>query len=161
MNPFKVLTTMGIQKGLDILEVGCGPGFFTIPAANIAEEGNIYALDIHPLMIETVEDKVRKHRLDNVKTINSSASNTGLNNESIDLIFCIDVLSDITDIESTFQEMHRILKSDGIVSVFEPHTKFEPGTWKPEKSIKKLTDTGLFSLYERDNRILKFKTVPV
>ena len=159
MNPVNVLTKMGIQKGLTVLEVGCGPGFFTIPAARIVEECNVYALDLSPLMIENVKKKVKKQRLNNVKTITATASNTGLEDESIDLIFCIDVLSDITDIDSTLQEMYRILKFDGILSVFEPHTGFEPGAWKPDKSIKELTATGLFSLHARDDRILKFKKV--
>jgi ubiquinone/menaquinone biosynthesis C-methylase UbiE len=112
------------------------------------------------MMIENVEKKVRKHRLENVKTIKSPASSTGLNDESINLILCIDVLSDISDIDPTLQEMHRVLKSDGILSVYEPHTGLEPGTWKPERSVKELTTTGLFSLHRRNSRILKFEKMP-
>jgi ubiquinone/menaquinone biosynthesis C-methylase UbiE len=156
MNANKVLTRMGVQEGLTILEVGCGPGFFTIPAARRVEDGTVYALDIYPMMIENIEKKVRKHRLENVKTINSPASSTGLDDECIDLILCIDVLSDISDINPTLQEMHRILKSDGILSVYEPHTGWEPGAWKPERSTKELTTTSLFSLHRRDGRIVKF-----
>jgi len=139
---------MGVHRGLDILEIGCGPGYFTIPTAKMAEDSNVYALDLSPLMIKNVKKKVKKHGLENVKTITSTANNTGLDDESIDLIFCIDVLSDITDIDDTLREMHRILKSDGTLSVFEPHAGFEPGAWKPEKSMKILTSTGLFSLHE-------------
>lgn len=159
MNPINVLTKMGIQRGLNVLEVGCGPGHFTIPAARIVEEGNLYPLDISPFMIERIKKKAKKHKLEHVKTINALASNTGLEDESIDLILCIDVLSDITDIDSTLQEMYRILKIDGMLSVFEPHAGFELGAWKPDKSIKELTGTGLFSLHERNNKILKFKKV--
>jgi len=157
MDPVDVLTKMGIQKGLRVLEVGCGPGFFTIPAARIVEEGNIYALDLSPLMIKKVKKKVEKQGLENVQTITTNASNTGLEDESIDLIFCIDVLSDITDVNSTLQEIYRILKFDGILSVFEPHAGFEPGAWKPGKSIEELTATGLFSLHYRGDKILKFR----
>jgi ubiquinone/menaquinone biosynthesis C-methylase UbiE len=159
MKPFDVLTRMGVRKGLNVLEVGCGPGYFTIPAARIVEEGNIYALDLSPYMTKNVKKKAEKQGLENVKTITSFASNTGLEDESIDLIICIDVLSDITDIDSTLQEMYRIVKFNGILSIFEPHTSFEPQAWKPDKSIKELTATGLFSLLERDDRILKFEKV--
>ncbi len=160
MNANKVLTRMGVQEGLTILEVGCGPGFFTIPAARRVEDGTVYALDIYPMMIENVEKKATKHRLENVKTINSPASSTGLDDESIDLILCIDVLSDISDIDPTLQEMHRILKSDGILSVYEPHTGWEPGAWNPERSTKELKTTGLFSLQRKDGRILRFGKAP-
>ena len=110
-------------------------------------------------MVKRVKKKAEKHKLEHVKTINAPASNTGLEDECIDLILCIDVLPDIKDIDSTFREMHRILKPDGILSVFEPHAGLEPGVWKPDKSVKELTDTGLFSLHERSNKILKFKKV--
>jgi len=160
MNSNKILIRMGVQTGQKILEVGCGPGFFTIPAARMVEDGTIYALDLYPMMIEIVKKKDKKHRLDNVKTINSPACRTGLNDKSIDLIVCIDVLSDISDIGPTLQEMHRILKSDGILSVYEPHTGLEPGAWKPERSIKELTSTGLFFLQRRDSKILKFGKTP-
>ena len=159
MNPVNVLTKMGLQRGQSVLEVGCGPGYFTIPAARIVEDGNLYPLDISPFMIQRVNKKAKKHKLDHVKTINSPASNTGLEDESIDLILCIDVLSDLRDIDCTLVEMHRILRADGTLSVFEPHAKFEPGAWKPDKSINELTGTGLFSLHEKDNKILKFKKV--
>jgi hypothetical protein len=43
--------------------------------------------------------------------------------------------------------------------VFEPHAGFEPGAWKPDKSIMELMATDLFFLHERDDRILKFKKV--
>ncbi len=160
MNADKVLVRMGVQEGLTVLEVGCGPGFFSMPAARRVEDGTVYALDLHPMMIETVEKKARKHRLENVKTINSPASSTGLDDECIDLILCIDVLSDVSDINPTLEEMHRILKSDGVLSVYEPHTGWEPGTWRPERSTKELTTTGLFSLLSRDRRILRFGKTP-
>jgi len=54
MNADRVLTRMGVQEGLTVLEVGCGPGFFTIPAARMVGEGTIYALDVHPMMTENV-----------------------------------------------------------------------------------------------------------
>jgi ubiquinone/menaquinone biosynthesis C-methylase UbiE len=156
MNVDKVLASMGVREGLTILEVGCGPGFFTIPSARRVKNGTVYALDIYPMMIETVEKKVRKHKLENVKTINSPASSTGMDDECIDLILCIDVLSDISDIDPTLHEMHRILKPNGTLSVYEPHAGWEPGAWKTERSINELTATGLFSLHKRDGRILKF-----
>ena len=47
-NPYKLLKAAGIQKGMKVLEVGCGPGVFTIPAAElVGEERVVYAVDIH------------------------------------------------------------------------------------------------------------------
>ncbi len=161
MNANRVLGIMGVREGLTILEVGCGPGFFTIPAAMMAKGGIVYALDVYPMMTQRVEQKVRKSGLANVKTINRPASSTGLLDESIDLILCIDVLSDISDLDATMRELHRVLKAAGILAVYEPHTGWEPGAWKPERSTKELTRKGLFVLHGRDGRILKFGKTPL
>ncbi|MBE9471268.1 MAG: methyltransferase domain-containing protein, partial [Chloroflexi bacterium] len=52
-DPYKALNAAGLEPGQKVLEVGCGPGFFTIPAAKtVGEKGSVCALDISPLAIE-------------------------------------------------------------------------------------------------------------
>ena len=49
MNPDKILYGTDIRPGETVLEVGCGTGFFTIPAARlIGEHGRLVALDALP-----------------------------------------------------------------------------------------------------------------
>jgi len=68
-NPYRLLKAAGLKPGQKVLEVGCGPGFFTIPAAKIVgEKGVIYALDNHPLAIKRVQEKLKKEGIENVKT---------------------------------------------------------------------------------------------
>jgi ubiquinone/menaquinone biosynthesis C-methylase UbiE len=41
-NPYKLLKAAGLEEGQKVIEVGCGPGFFTIPAARIVgDEGHV------------------------------------------------------------------------------------------------------------------------
>lgn len=59
MDAEKLLLPAGLKKHQRVLEVGCGPGFFTIPAAEIVgEKGLIYATDINPFAIREVEKKI-------------------------------------------------------------------------------------------------------
>jgi len=63
VNPYRRLTQAGLGSGQRVLEVGCGPGFFTVPAAKITgEAGFVYALDINPAAIEHVRHKVDRDR---------------------------------------------------------------------------------------------------
>jgi len=59
-DPYKVLNAAGLEPGQRVLEVGCGPGFFTILAAKIVGEGSAHALDVNPLAVERVQQKIEQ-----------------------------------------------------------------------------------------------------
>src|SRR5271157_828724 len=60
-----------------VLDYACGPGIFTIPAAKIAINGHVYAVDIHPLAIKDVLAYASREHLDNITTIQTNCE-TGL-----------------------------------------------------------------------------------
>src|SRR5210317_2072975 len=70
MNPIRTLQGSGIQPGQTVLEVGCGTGFFTIPAAElIGDEGCLIAMDALSDYIKQVSKKVQSADLKNVRVI--------------------------------------------------------------------------------------------
>jgi len=112
----EVLLT-GAKRGDVILDYGCGIGFNTIPAAEIVgEDGMVYALDVHPLAIKSVEKKIREKELKNVKTI-LSGLNTGLSDESVDIVLLYNVLPMVKNRPALIKELYRVLKPGGILSV--------------------------------------------
>ena len=116
-NPYRLLKAAGIKPGQKVLEVGCGPGFFTIPAAKIVgEEGSIYAVDTHPLAIKKVQEKVEREGIKNVNPILANASDTELPDQSIDLAFIFGLRYIAGGLENLISEMYRILKPEGVLS---------------------------------------------
>ena len=117
-DPYKVLKAAGLKPGQEVLEVGCGPGFFTVPAARIVgQEGRIDAIDINPLALERVEQKLDKESVSNVRTILADASQTGLPDGSFDLIFVFGLGRAIGGTERIMIELDRLLKPGGAMSV--------------------------------------------
>jgi ubiquinone/menaquinone biosynthesis C-methylase UbiE len=117
-DPYKALNAAGLKAGQKVLEVGCGPGFFTIPAARIVgEKGNAYALDINPLAVKRVQQKVEQAGVTNVQTIRADAARTGLPDQSFDLIFLFGLAHPIGNTEDILTELHRLLKPAGILSI--------------------------------------------
>ncbi|MCK4496762.1 MAG: class I SAM-dependent methyltransferase, partial [Candidatus Aenigmarchaeota archaeon] len=116
-NPKKVLEDLGIKSGFSVLDFGCGPGNFTIAAAEIVgKDGEIHALDLHPLALETIEKKAERRGLKNVDTIFSDLE-TGLGNGSVDAALLYGVLYKTGDKRALIREMRRILKPGGLVSI--------------------------------------------
>ena len=117
-NPNKLLKAAGVSSGQKILEVGCGPGFFTIPAAEIVgDAGSIYAVDVNPLAIERVQKRIERQGIRNVKALLSDASHTALPNQSIDLVFVFGLWYVAGGLRDLVTEIYRVLRSRGILAL--------------------------------------------
>lgn len=130
-----------IKPGFHILDYGCGPGGYVLPAAElVGKSGRIYALDIHPLAIQAIQSIASKNQLTNVKTICSDCK-TGLPDNSVDVVLLYDTLHTLSDPERVLEELHRVLKPDGILS-FSNHMK-------ENEVVCKVTSRGLFKPWRK------------
>ena len=124
---------------------GCGSGVFTIPSAWIVgEEGRVHALDARPNALERVREKAKNEGLGNIVTVLSESSKlaTSLPDESIDVILVYDVMHAIDDRQGLLDELHRLLKRDGFLSIFPMHL----GT---DKMLAIMNECRLFRLRNR------------
>lgn len=124
-DPVRRLRDSGVERGQAVLDYGCGIGSFSIPAAGmVGDEGVVYALDIHPLATAAVEKRAREAGCTNVKTITSDRE-TGLADESVDVVLLYDVFHSVEDKEGVQTELHRVLKPGGRLSVMPDHMTTE------------------------------------
>lgn len=141
-DPYKVLRAAGLEPGQKVLEVGCGPGFFTIPAARIVgEEGSVLAFDINPVAVEHVRRKIEEAGVTNARVIVADATKTDLPAESFDLAFVFGLARPIGDMAAIWAELHRLLKPQGILSI--------EGRLRPPEQ--------LFRFVKRQGRISQFR----
>jgi ubiquinone/menaquinone biosynthesis C-methylase UbiE len=145
-SPMKSLKASDIQPGDEVLEVGCGPGYFTVSAAKlVGENGYVHAIDLQPLALKTTKKKVEKASLKNVGLMLADAADTQLPEKSVDVIFLFGVIHSLP-LDAVLPELSRVLKPNGLVTV--------RGS---QKWIKPLTEKGLFTFVGKENGVLKFR----
>lgn len=151
MNPVKTLQAADVKSGETILEVGCGTGFFTIPAAKmIGDQGHLIAMDVMSGFLEQVSQKVQTAGLNNVDIIKRDALDTGIESESIDKILLFGVLPfPSLPLNRLLPEMHRILKPDGNMVVW----MFPVSFGVPTMILK----SGLFSYINKEKGVYNYK----
>jgi ubiquinone/menaquinone biosynthesis C-methylase UbiE len=147
-----ILREVGLKPGFTILDYGCGPGSYSIAAAQLeGESGKVYALDVHPLAVQQVRKAAAKRQLTNIETILSDCA-SGLADESIDIALLYDTLHDLSEPDKVLAELHRVLKSNGILSCNDHHMR-------EGEIVFEITDGGLFKLSRKGKRAYNFSKV--
>ena len=151
-SPENILKGVDMLPGQSVLEVGCGTGYFTIPAAKIiGEQGSLVAMDVLPESVELVFRKVQSANLKNVRVIKGDALDTGLDAESFHVVLLFGVIpAPMLPLTRLLPEMYRILKSEGTLAVWPP----VPG-WLPRSVLQ----SGLFTHTKKINGVHNFKRV--
>jgi ubiquinone/menaquinone biosynthesis C-methylase UbiE len=141
----------GIEKGMTVVDYGCGPGRYTIEfAAIVGDKGKVYAVDIHEMAIEAVKKKAAKLNLQNVEPVLVEGYSSSIPDGNADMICAIDMFWIIKQPVEFLSELKRIMKKDGILVVDDGH--------QPRSETKeKILDSGLWDIVEETGDHLKCK----
>jgi len=147
-----IVKEVGIKPGYHVLDYGCGPGSYLVAVEElVGKSGKICALDINPLAIQMVQRIISKNQLVNVETILSDCK-TELLDSSVDIVLLYDTFHDLNNPDEVLEELHRILKLDGILSFSDHHMK-------EDEILSKITNNGLFRLSRKGERTYSFAKV--
>ena len=130
----RLLRGAGDLAGKTVLEIGCGSGFFTVPAAKlIGGEGTLYAADIQPLAVETTGRRVHEAGLSNVIVQRDDAMRSQFADAAFDSVLVFGVLpAPFIDTRALFAEIKRVLKPGGVCAVWTAAP-----LWRPYRAGKR------------------------
>ncbi|MDK2829273.1 class I SAM-dependent methyltransferase [Clostridium beijerinckii] len=118
--PEQTLINLNLHEGDIMADIGCGIGYFTIPAAKIVGDGGkIYALDILPEMLKDVDIKIKENTISNVETILTEENNLKLDDNKVSIAFISNVLHEADQKEEFLNEIKRIISPKGRIAVVE------------------------------------------
>lgn len=116
-----LLKLLSIKRSNNILDLGAGTGYLAIPAAKQID-GIVYALDLDVDILNYLDSKAKKEKLDNIKTVEGSFENIPLEDNSIAIVLASIALHEVNPLSNTLTQINRVLIKKGYFLCVE----FEP-----------------------------------
>lgn len=116
--PEKILSLLDIKERDAVMDLGAGIGYFTIPAAALTS-GKVYALDVEEQMLEALKQRIDEQHLSNVELVEGVIENIPLEKDRVEKIIASLVLHEVDPLSKGLQEIHRVLKSQGLILCLE------------------------------------------
>ncbi len=138
-NPHNILIRY-IQDGMTVLDLGCGPGFFSIATAEmVGVSGKVIAVGLQEGMLSEVRNKIRKTKIEKrIKLHKCEESKIGVS-DKVDFLLAFYMVHEVPNQESLFKEIKSILKPDGKALIVEPKFHVSKKAFEEtEKVVKKL-----------------------
>lgn len=119
LNPEKLLVALGIGKQDVIADFGCGPGIFSVPAAQMTE-GTVYCFDVLSSALDAVTSKARLYNISNITVKRANLERqggSGLHDTSVNYVIMRKILLQNKQRDMLFAEAYRILRHGGTLLV--------------------------------------------
>jgi ubiquinone/menaquinone biosynthesis C-methylase UbiE len=140
-NPGKILEPY-IEKGMTVLDAGCGPGFFSTEMARlVGRSGRVIAADLQEGMLLKVKSKVYGTELENRIVLHKCGEDKIGISEFVDFVLVFYMLHEVASQENFLGEIGSILKPGGQILIVEPLFHFSRSAF--ETMIAKAQNIGL------------------
>ncbi len=123
-NPEAILSGIGLKPGFSFIDVGCGGGFFALPAARmVGKSGKVFGMDANAASIASLKEQATREGIKNLYLTTERAEETVICEQCADIIFFGIALHD-------FQGPSRVLENAG--SMINPAGRLVNMDWKKE-----------------------------
>jgi len=115
-NPEAILSDTGLKPGMTFIDIGCGDGFFAIPAARaVGTGGHVHCIDADEISITELGQKAAKEGLKNIQAQAGAAENALVCDGCADIVFFGICLHDFDDPAKVLHNARHMLKKGGIL----------------------------------------------
>lgn len=114
-----------LQKGMRMLDVGCGPGSITLEFSQLLAPGIVTGVDVNEEQIIQASQNANNKQIKNVQFQTGSVYQLPFENETFDVVFAHTLFMHLSDPQSALKEVHRVCKKGGLIAIREGLGSFE------------------------------------
>ena len=119
LDPQRILSFLPIRIYQTVGDIGCGPGYFTIPLAKYLFDGKVCAVDVQQEMLDAVQERLNRFHLTNVEVVLSSEKDISVDKDSLDGALLAFVLHETNNKKAFLSQVLNSLKKGGWLAVLE------------------------------------------
>jgi ubiquinone/menaquinone biosynthesis C-methylase UbiE len=131
-----------IRERMTVLDLGCGPGYFTAEIARlVGEGGRVIAADLQQRMLEKMLSKIRGSDLEKrIEPHICQSDRIGITRK-VDFVLAFWIVHEVPDQQKMFEELKSILNPGGRIWISEP--KFHVTRKAFERMVERIEAAGL------------------
>lgn len=129
--PGEVITSLELQPGMSVADIGAGTGYFALPIARaVGTGGSVYAVDFQTGMLDLLGKKlIEPNAPSNIRLVHGTATHTTLPDKCVDFVFLANVWHEFDDHALVLKESARLLRKNGRLAILDwrPNVQQPPG----------------------------------
>jgi len=140
-SPRKILGPY-IKEGMTAIDLGCGPGFFTLDLAQmVGKSGRVIACDLQEGMLQKLKAKISGTELEQRVTLHKCEADKIGVAEKVDFVLAFYMVHEVPDQSGLFKEIASVLNPEGQFLIVEPPLHVSKAAF--EETVNKARAAGL------------------
>jgi ubiquinone/menaquinone biosynthesis C-methylase UbiE len=139
----RVMEILDIAPGKTVADIGAGSGWFTVRAARrVDESGTVYAVDINPEAVTYINNRAKKEKLQNVKTVLSTPDDPKLPASAVDAVLLLKTYHEIAQPVTLLRNLRASLRPGAKVGVIDRNGNGEDHGVNSDVVIREAAEAG-------------------
>jgi predicted methyltransferase len=139
----RVMKMLGIEPGKNVADIGAGSGWFTVRAARrITDSGTVYAVDINPEAIHSIDERANKEHLQNIKTILSKPDDPQIPEHSVDAVLMLKTYHEVAHPVVLLKKLRSSLRPGAKVGIIDRNGNGENHGVSKDVVVREAAEAG-------------------
>ncbi|WP_035571454.1 class I SAM-dependent methyltransferase, partial [Halonatronum saccharophilum] len=110
LSPKKLIERLDLKDDYNVLELGVGPGYFSVKVAKSLSNGKLILADIQQEMLDIAQKRLTKKKVFNVEYHLCNGIDFPFEDDSFDVVYMVTVLGEVENKEGYIKEFYRLLR---------------------------------------------------